>query len=78
MIKEGIGKDFTGVVVVFICHDGKGNLLMAKRSKNARDEQGTWEVAGGGLKFGEKVEDALIREVREEFCAKIINQEFLG
>jgi 8-oxo-dGTP diphosphatase len=78
MAKEGIGKEFTGVVVVFICHDGKGNLLVSKRSKNARDEQGTWEFSGGGLKFGEKVEDALAREVKEEFCAEIIAKEFIG
>jgi 8-oxo-dGTP diphosphatase len=78
MAKDGIGKEFTGVVIVFICHDGKGNLLLAKRSKNARDEQGTWEVSGGGLKFGELALDGLKREVQEEFCATIKNQEFLG
>lgn len=78
MAKEGIGKEFTGIVIVFICHDGSGNILLAKRGKGARDEQGAWELSGGGLKFGEKAEDALAREVREEFCAKIINHEFLG
>jgi 8-oxo-dGTP pyrophosphatase MutT (NUDIX family) len=78
MAKEGIGLEFTGIAVIFIPHDGKGNILLAKRSKNARDEQGTWELSGGGLKFGERVGDALKREVREEFCSELINAEFLG
>ena len=28
------GVDYIGVTVVFYCHDGKGNFLMHKRSKN--------------------------------------------
>lgn len=78
MAKEGVGTEFTGVTIVFICHDGTGNFLLAKRSAGARDEQGRWEISGGGLKFGERVEDALVREVREEFCTIIKSQEFLG
>jgi len=36
MLKKGI--DFTGVSIVYFCHDGKGNFLMQKRSQQARDE----------------------------------------
>lgn len=38
VMKNGI--DYIGVGVVFFCHDGGGNFLMNKRSKNSRDEQG--------------------------------------
>lgn len=54
-MKRGI--DYIGNSVVYFCHDGKGNFVMAKRSANARDEHGKWDIGGGGLEFGEKVED---------------------
>ena len=64
--------------VCFFCHDGKGNYLISKRSKNARDEQETWDPGGGGLKFGEKIEEALIRELKEEYVTVPKAFEFLG
>ena len=64
--------------VTFFCHDGNGRWLIAKRSKNARDEHERWEPGGGGLKFGERIEDAIHREIKEEFCAAVLNHKFLG
>lgn len=64
--------------VCFFCHDGEGLYLISKRSQNARDENGTWDPGGGGLKFGEKIEDAVVREIQEEYCAKPLAVEFLG
>jgi 8-oxo-dGTP diphosphatase len=79
MTKEGIGTEFTGITVLFFCHDGKGRYLISKRSKNTRDEQGTWDPGAGGLKFNERVvEDALVRELMEEYCTKPIEVNFLG
>lgn len=72
------GVDYIGVAVTFFCHDGDGLFLMSKRSKNTRDEQGRWENGGGGIEFGESVEDALKREIKEEYGAEIIEREFLG
>lgn len=72
------GSDFTGVCIVYFCHDGKGNFVMAKRGKNARDERGRWDIGGGGLEFGDTVERTLMKEVKEEYCAKVISYEFLG
>ncbi len=66
------------ISVCFFCHDGKGNYLVAKRSQNCRDEQGLWDPGGGGLKFGETIEDAVRREMREEFCAAPIAMECMG
>ncbi len=72
------GVDYTGVTVVFFCHDGEGNILMAKRSKNCRDEQDRWDIGGGGLEFGEKVEELLKREIKEEYSTEVLKYEFLG
>jgi len=72
------GFDYTGVSIVFLCHDGKGNYLLNKRGKNCRDEHGCWDPGGGGLEFGDTVIDTLKKEVSEEYCTDIISHEFLG
>lgn len=72
------GEDFTGITVVYLCHDGKGNLLLSKRGPNARDEQGTWDPGGGGLEFNDTVENTLRKEIQEEYPADVIDYEFLG
>ena len=67
------------ISVITICYDGKGNYLLGKRSAQCRDEQGKWEpVGGGGLKFGESVEEAARREVKEESGANVQSLEFMG
>jgi len=72
------GIDCIGITVVYFCHDGKGNFLLSKRSKNCRDEHNTWDPGGGGLEFGDTVEKTLKREIKEEYCAEILLSEFLG
>ena len=52
--------------------------MISRRSTNARDEHGTWDPGGGGLKFGERIEDAVRREVLEEYCATALAIEFVG
>ncbi len=72
------GQDFTGVSVVYFCHDGKGNVLLNKRGTNCRDEHGRWDAGGGGLEFGETVEETLKKEIAEEYCTDVLAFEFLG
>src|SRR3989338_7265625 len=67
------GFDFIGNSVVYFCHDGKGNVVMAKRSQNARDEKGRWDIGGGALELYETVDQALRKEIKEEY-----NCEFIG
>lgn len=75
-LKKGI--DCVGVGVVFFCHDGKGNFVMAKRGKHARDEQGMWDIGGGGLELHDTVEATLRKEIKEEYCTDVASCEFLG
>jgi len=72
------GKDFIGVGVVFFCHDGQGNVLMSRRSANARNENGRWDIGGGKVELKERVEDALHREIQEEYLTDVLEKEFLG
>ena len=64
--------------VVFFCHDGKGKYLLSKRSQHCRDEQGMWDPGGGGVEFGERLEEAVVREIAEEFGAVPKEIEFMG
>ena len=61
------GKSFVGVSTAVAIFNREGQLFMAQRSKNTRDEHGRWDVCGGGLKWGEKIEDNARREMEEEF-----------
>lgn len=62
------GLDHIGVSIVFCCHDGDGRFILAKRSDKCRDEMSRWDVGSGVLHHGETVENALRREVKEEYC----------
>jgi len=75
-MKKGV--DFTGISTVFFCHDGQGNILMHKRSKNCRDEQGNWDIGGGGLEFGLSPEENLRKEIMEEYGVEVIECSLLG
>jgi len=57
------------VSCAFICHDGSGEILLARRAAGARDEPGTWDTGAGALEFGETFEAAVAREVGEEYAA---------
>lgn len=78
IIRKHKGLSFVGVTTCFFCHDGNGKLFMAKRSKNARDEHGNWDIGGGGLKWGVSAEENAIREIQEEYSTTPKHMEFLG
>jgi len=75
-MKKGV--DFIGVSVVYFCHDGAGNFVMAQRSQNARDEQGNWDIGGGGVEFDDGVEETLKKEIAEEYGCTVKEFEFLS
>lgn len=72
------GFDYPGISICYFCHDGKGNFVMAKRSKNCRDEHGRWDIGGGALEFGENIEDRLKIEIKEEYCTDVLEFDFIG
>ena len=75
---RGKGLDSIGVAVVCFCHDGAGKYLVAQRSERSRDERGAWEPGSGSVEFGERLEDAVRREMREEYSVEVMDLEFMG
>ncbi|WP_234371587.1 MULTISPECIES: NUDIX hydrolase [unclassified Streptomyces] len=66
------------VSCVFVCHDGAGRVLLARRSAGARDEPGAWDCGAGALEFGESFERAVAREVYEEYGVRPLGIEQIG
>jgi mutator protein MutT len=48
-----------------------GGIFLAKRGKEARNERSRWEFPVGGVEFGETLENAIVREVKEEYDFQI-------
>jgi 8-oxo-dGTP pyrophosphatase MutT (NUDIX family) len=63
---------------VFVCHDGTGRILLARRAPGARDEAGRWDCGAGALEFGETFDEAVAREVAEEYTAQPLDIAPLG
>lgn len=59
--------DYIGVSVGALILNEKGEIFLNKRSKLTRNEQGCWEAPGGAVDFNEIREDAVKREIKEEF-----------
>jgi 8-oxo-dGTP pyrophosphatase MutT (NUDIX family) len=72
------GEDYTGITIVYFCHDGRGNFLLSKRTAQCRDEHGSWDPGGGALEFGDTVKDTLRKEIAEEYGTEVLAHEFLG
>lgn len=72
------GVDHIGICCVFICHDGKGNVLMHKRSAQCRDERGRWDSGAGSMEHGETFEKAVRREIWEEYRVVLAQLTFCG
>lgn len=64
-MKRGI--DYIGVGVGAVIVNDRGQLFLSRRGPLSRNERGLWEFPGGSVEFGEKIADALRREIFEEF-----------
>lgn len=64
-MKKGI--DYIGVSAGAMIFNDKGELFLSKRSQNAKNERGHWETPGGSVEFGETLEEAAKREIKEEY-----------
>ena len=60
----------TTLVVAAIIQDSSGNYLCAKRG-DWKASPGKWEFPGGKPEADEPLEDAIVREIREELGVEI-------
>lgn len=67
---------FKIAVSAFIVRDGK--LLILKRRDDEKFLPGVWEVPGGGVDEGETIENAVVRETKEEAGMEVIPQKLFG
>ncbi|MBI4926168.1 MAG: NUDIX domain-containing protein [Anaerolineae bacterium] len=65
------GVDYIGVGVGALIVDDLGRLFMAQRGPKAKNERGCWEFPGGSVEFNERLEDAIKREIFEEYGIEI-------
>jgi ADP-ribose pyrophosphatase len=69
------GKDYIGVGVGAIIVE-QDRVLLLKRLKEP--EAGYWSIPGGAVDFGETIEDALKRELKEELSVDVKIIKLLG
>ncbi len=69
------GRDYIGVGVGAIVVD-QDRVLLLKRRKEP--EPGCWGIQGGAVKFGETIEDAVKRELKEELSVEVELVALLG
>ena len=75
-MKRGI--DYIGVGVGAAIFNEEGKLFITLRGEKAKNERGKWEIPGGSVEFGETLEQAIRREVKEEYGIEIEVMELLG
>jgi NAD+ diphosphatase len=64
----------SAAVAAFILNEA-GDLLVCKRGKEP--EKGTWDLPGGFVDGNETGEEAMIREIKEELQAKVIDYKYI-
>jgi 8-oxo-dGTP diphosphatase len=67
-----------GLSVRAVIYDKNGRCLLLKRSMKSRNFPGKWEFPGGKVDRGERFDDALLREVREETGLAVRIKRFIG
>src|SRR5260221_10570232 len=68
-MKKGV--DYIGVSAGAMIFNDKGELYLAKRSQQCKNQRGCWESPGGDVEYGETLSDAVKREVMEEYGIEI-------
>lgn len=65
------GHDYIGVGVGAMIFNDAGLVFLARRGPLAKNERGCWEFPGGAVELGERLADAIVREIAEEYGIRI-------
>ncbi len=74
-MKKGV--DYIGVAVGAMVFNQAGQVLLAHRGPKAKNETDKWEFPGGGVEMFESLEEAIHREIQEEFGIEVKIVEML-
>jgi len=66
-----IGSDYIGVGVAAIILNSQNHIFLSHRGHGARHETDCWEIPGGEVELHEPLNEAVRREVKEEFGVEI-------
>lgn len=69
LVRKGV--DHIGVGAGAVIMNDSGEVFLAQRGPDARNEKYRWEFPGGSVEFGETLEHALVREINEEYGIQI-------
>ena len=73
-----VGFDVIGVGVGAMVFNEAGEVFLSQRGPLAKNERGCWEFPGGSVEYGEKLTDAIQREMLEEYGMEIEITELLS
>ena len=65
------GKDYIGTGCGAFIRNENSEVLLMKRGPGAKNEAGSWMLPGASVEYGEKLADAVTREIREELGIEI-------
>lgn len=60
------GKDYIGVGCGGLIIDDNDRVLLLRRGPKSKNQVGFWNQPGGAVDYGETVEEAIKREIKEE------------
>lgn len=66
MREQKVGEDYIGVGGGVLIFNELGQVLLLRRGSKSKNEKGLWSKPGGQIDFGEKVAEAMKREIKEE------------
>lgn len=66
------GVDYIGVSVGALIVNKQGEIFLTKRGAKVTNERGTWEIPGGKVHVGETLEEAIKREMKEEYGVDLV------
>lgn len=72
------GKDYIGVGVGAIIFNSEGKVFLSKKGRNAKNDVGLWEFPGGGVEFGNTLQNTLIEGIKRDFGIEVEILELLA
>lgn len=73
-----MNQDHPWIGIDAIILNDKDQLLLIKRDKNSKAYPGYWGLVSGKVDWGEEIEEAVVREVKEETNLDIEEPIFVG